>query len=1000
MERRMNYTLQFETRNGDTVLFNPTAHHRNLDGDARIGAECREALQSLKRLNVRRPLESWALEAADAVIDGDILVSPEYLFYSSDVLHKDLARYFVSRDGFASELWDRLQEVGAFKFLDTVSSREASEAVLLRIVSVFGMSALGHEAVDNVNVDFIHAVVDWFRTPDNSRWRDFGRSEIIYQGLRAVVLGLREIYDDPSLETKAGNNRAYGGRLSTWKTFAQSREPMNVELNELLEDFLENSLTSPKNGKTAMMYVGEWLQTKHPGKTFSDVCRMPVQARGFPEYLEFEGKKTGKVLLDLGNVTKRLTDHFISVLESRNPGVVYYPFVAESELIRVRNAPVKAKPNSTRSRPFPEKLVPMAKFILDEAGGWGKRSGLFDVRLASGETVYCPVIPTLLRNAFDIPLRIVQWRRLDSGEGDVRRFDADRMAWEDNTGPMAGYWADREGAPRDGFPERGYAHEFVDGPKKITGFFINTNKTSEPYAIPWQHEGVHQRLWKLRQWQEKNNPIKDALRPDEYVDDRTTLSKKTLQRLPDIIPLHRLFPTSARPLPGRIPTTSEMDHAWQEFCAEFQRLWNIENPENPIELVSFDPRTKQPCKAKYNLHGLRVRGLTDLYRSGMKPEMISRVIAGHATVRMTLYYLEFLPEEVDQKLSAAALQTQARAVLETMDHFAKAGFDEARRKVVALQPGAIEAAHEFQDRLLYDNVGIGFCPFSCDPQRCKDGGPLARMSNFKHGPSKHVYEPVPGGPRNCIMCRHFVTAPAWIVPLELFGSKLCEKRKHLAERESEVDGRIQTMVSERMAKTSEQRKTGDANYRRAYDELNKSLQEIRDEQELVEKSIFNVEVLLRSCSKLLMEEADSEGRLPMVANGSESIVQYVETSEFEHSLLQSMASRIYPVLESHRVEAKRDRYLEMILFDGGIKPPGLMFYATPEMRRKAMDRFGDLLINRVSRLELQALAEGNQSLRDLGIWDQVNNLIESALANEIALPPRKRDDLPVLEVLK
>lgn len=996
----MKYTMEFETLDGETVLFNPTSHHRNSEGDARIDAETRAALNALKKLNARQPLPGWALEVADKVMDSGVLIAPEFLLGKSDALHKDIARYFVSQDAFASELWERLDAAGAFQFLEGVSSRESSEGILLRIVSIFGMSAIGHGSVENVKADYINGVVDWFRTPDNMRWRDFGRAETVYQCLRAVVLGLSEIFEDPGLKLKAGNRRAYGGRISSWKVFALSKDPINVELSELLDDFLEHSLASPKNAKTAMMFVGEWLLAKHPGKTFSEVCRLSVQKRGFPEYLEFERGKTGQSLLDIGNVTKRLTDHFISVLESRNPGVVYYPFVVESELVRVRNAPIKAKPTSSRSRPFPEKLHALAKFILDEAGGWAETSGLFDVRLPSGEIETCPVIPTLLRNALDIPLRIVQWRRLDSAEGDVRRFNADTMSWEVNDGPLAGYWADKAGEPREGYPERGYAHEFDDGPNKITGFFINTNKTSAPYTIPWQHKGVHARLWKLRRWQEKFNPIADALRPEQYVDDTMALSKKTRLKLPDIIPLHRLFPTSARPFVGRIVTPAEMDHAWQSFNAEVQRVWNVDNPDNPIDIVSIDPRTNHPCKAKYNLHGLRVRGLTDLYRSGMKPELISRVIAGHATVSMTLYYLEFLPEEVDQKLGAAALQSQARSALETMDRFAEASFDEAKKKVVALQQGAIEAAHEFQDRFLYDNVGIGFCPFSCDPQRCKDGGPIRRSSEAKHGPAKHVYEPVPGGPRNCIQCRHFVTAPAWMVPLELFGSKLCEKRKHLGELEAEAAARLQDLVSERMAKSPEEKKAGDVEYRRLYDELNKALQEIRDEQELVETSIFNTEVLLRSCAKLLVEEVDSDGRLPMVANSSESIVQYMETSDFEHSLLQSMASRVYPVLESHRVEAKRDRYLEMILFDGGIKPPGLMFDITPEMRRKAMDRFGDLLIHRVSRVELQALANGNQSLRDLGIWNQVNSLIESALANEIALPPSRPVGLPAVEVLK
>lgn len=982
----MNPIINFKTVDGGTVSFNPSADHRNAGGDARIEMKVRDALLSLKRINVQCLLENWMYAAADTIYDSNIMIAPSYIFGTKEVLHKKIVEYLLEKDNFSAELWEHLEERGAFNFLVTVNNREHSEAQLKKIVCVFGMSALGHHSVENVRPDFIHAVVDWFRTPDSSRWRNFPANNVTQQCLRAVTLGLSEIYEDASLLAKAGNKREYAGRISSWKEFVHSDKPMNVELNELLEDFLENSLTAPANAKGAIIAVGAWLQAKHPGRTFSDVCSVAVQKRGFAEYLEFECNKTGRTLIDLCNITKRITDHFVGVLEERNSGVVYYPFIADSELVRVRNAPVPPKPNAARSRPFPQKLHALAKFILDEPGGWAEKSGLFDERLPSGEIIYCPVIPTLLRNALDIPLRIGQSRRLDSGEGDVRRFNADLMAWEENTGPLAGYWADRDGARHEGYPERGYAHEFKEDAKSLTGFFINTNKTSEPYLIPWEHRDVHARFWKLRKWQEKFNPVKDALTPDQYLDDEKKVSKKTKLRLPDIFPIFRLFPNSARPWPGRIPTTGEMDHAWQAFNAEIQRVWNLDNPSNPIDIVSYDPRFKQACKAKYNLHGMRVRGLTDLYRSGMRPELISKVIAGHATVSMTLYYLESLPGEVDQKLSAAALQSQAAAALETMDYFTKASFDDAKKRVVALQPEAIAAAHEWQDRLLIDSVGIGFCPFSCDPSRCEDGGPILRHSEKKDGTTQHKHAPVPGGRRNCIMCRHFVTAPAWLVPLELYGSKLCEMRRHLALREQEASDRLDALSASRMAKTPEERLVGDDIYRRTWDEQTKHRDSIRDEQEIVETSIFNVEVLLRACAKLLEEQADDDGRLPMVANSSESIVQYIETSDFEHSLLQSMASRIYPVLESQRVEDKRDRFLEMILFDSGIKPPGLMFDVTSEMRRAAMDRFAELLIHRASRAELRALSDGNQSLRDIGVWDDVNKAIESALANKIAIP--------------
>lgn len=992
----MTNLRQFHSKTpGESILFNPTDHHRDQDGNARIDAETREALLAIKRVSPVLPLEQETLDEAETVFESGVLVSPHYLLGDKDQLHPDIARYFVSNDAFAAELWERLEDVGAFKFLEGVNNRRHSESILLRAVAIFGMSAIGHGAFDDVNLDFIHAVVNWFRLPDNSRWRKFPSQPVHEQCFRNIVLGLAEIFGDQTLVEKASNHREYVGRISSWKVFSASDAPVAVELNRLLEDFLDTSLTSPKNSKTTLMHVADWLQSKHPGKTFSEVCLMPDQKRGFIDYLEFECGKQGKALLDLANVSKRITDHFISQLELEQPGEVFYPFVSTSEQIRAKNAPVKAKPTSTRSRPFPERLHAIAKFILDEAErGWAGRSGLFNVKI-DGEWQYCPVIPTLLRNALDIPLRIVQWRRLDSGEGDMRRYNADTERWESNDGPLRGYWADSEGAPREGYPEKGFAHEFTDGPRTVTGFFINTNKTSSPYTIPWQHKQVHKRLWDLRQWQEKFNPITDALRPEQYLDDTLQISKTTQLRLPDILPVHRLFPTTARPWAGRIPTPAEMDHAWQALNAEVQRVWNEDNPNNPIEIVWFDPRTKQPWKAKYNLHGIRVKGLTDLYRSGMKPELISKIIAGHATVTMTIYYFELLSEEIDQKLSEAALKSQAAAALETMDDFAKSSFDDARKRVVAMQPATVEAAHQDRDRFLFSDVGIGFCPFACDPRRCNDGGPIARSSETKHNTAKHVYNPVPGGPRNCIMCRHFVTSPAWLVPLELFGSKLCEERRHLAEREQEFAAQVDKAVAAWRSKTLDEKR-----YRQLYDELEKKLGEVRDKQELVENSIFNVEVLLRACAQLLTENADTSGRLPMLANSSESIVQYVETTEFEHSLLQTFASRIHPVLEDGRVEANRNRYLEMMLFDSGIKPPGLMFDVTPEMRKTAMDRFGELLIRHASRVERKALSEGHQSLRDLRAWDQIDKLFSAALNNEIVLPSEPNRDLPILELLK
>ena len=68
-----------------------------------------------------------------------------------------------------------------------------------------------------------------------------------------------------------------------------------------------------------------------------------------------------------------------------------------------------------------------------------------------------------------------------------------------------------------------------------TGLYINTNKTADRnknefergYIIPWQNEEVLYWLEKLRNWQEKYNPI------DKPTDCTTLLLKHTIDKKSD-----------------------------------------------------------------------------------------------------------------------------------------------------------------------------------------------------------------------------------------------------------------------------------------------------------------------------------------------------------------------------------------------------------------------------------------------------------------------------------
>ncbi|MEY9416821.1 hypothetical protein ABIF69_003263 [Bradyrhizobium japonicum] len=144
------------------------------------------------------------------------------------------------------------------------------------------------------------------------------------------------------------------------------------------------------------------------------------------------------------------------------------------------------------ARPMPMRFHLMLKKIIEEDDfAWPKSitNGISGRKVhyipwtnpATGkiEEVFCEVLPRILLLLLELPLRSVQARRLDSGEGDDRSYDSHTRTWSDARGPFAGYWT-RQGAKN---PRRGVFREIVTDVGTITGFWINSNKTAGEVAV-------------------------------------------------------------------------------------------------------------------------------------------------------------------------------------------------------------------------------------------------------------------------------------------------------------------------------------------------------------------------------------------------------------------------------------------------------------------------------------------------------------------------------------
>ncbi|MGN7827767.1 VPA1269 family protein [Agrobacterium radiobacter] len=524
---------------------------------------------------------------------------------------------------------------------------------------------------------------------------------------------------------------------------------------------------------------------------------------------------------------------------------------------------------------------------------------------------------------------------------------------------------------------RGFAYRFEDTVPNITGFHVNTNKTGEPYQIPWEHEDSHKRLWHLRQWQARYNPIKKAISPEQYLDNPDDYPEATKKRLPRILPIARLFPTSKRPWAGRLPTASEIDKAWQMLMVEVERRWNLENPDNKVTIVRYQEKTGQPQGAIYNIHGMRVRGLTDLRRGGMSLDLLSKFVAGHASLMMTLYYLEFDPASINTMISKAAVEAKAKEINDFVTDFKKLSYEDARRRSVSVHPDAIAAAVESPSKIEFCNVDIGMCPF--DGTRCFDGGPELRADNRSVG-SFGVHGDI--GSRNCIMCRHFVSGPPWIPQLELYGGKLCAKRQYL--------GLKQTEINEKAAFLREQRRAGlitRAEETTASDALQADLIANKDEQELNETAIFNVEMLLAASVEIMSkaEEGDLKSEIAFVGNDRRSIVEYVEVPQFVRALMLARVAKVYPVLGDDLMIAERNRWIDFVMHNAGEHPLGLRVDITDRQRERARDMLSEWMLGRLKAHDIAALGDGRQRLQDLRVAGKVKALISRALSDAVPL---------------
>lgn len=589
-----------------------------------------------------------------------------------------------------------------------------------------------------------------------------------------------------------------------------------------------------------------------------------------------------------------------------------------------------------------------------------------------------PVLPALMYTLLTLPIRTIQARLLDSGEADAQYPFlqpgegpvTQRVKWDRNPSPLA------LRKRREGWLRR--IHDSSSCTEYL-GFWININKTAAVgrgdskdfgYEIPWQHEELIRTLILLRDWQQANNPISRLY-------SRADLSEKAIQptealakHMPPYAYLFRLpreTDLTAWHEPARYEAVSEFFLAVMDEIESRRR-----GTPNEVPIILSRNQTGRPATAVFSLHGLRVAGITAFAEAGVPAPVIAEFLAGHMTVLMTVYYQKFGPSTVTKMLNEAMNALDRARLADTLA--GRSDIEQLRSMFVTEGADALMAAADVSPGLWALKLD-GICPNG--QTLCGEGGERDRSS---------MYGPVPGGARNCPLCRFWMTGPSFIAGQSIALNAQLYKLREKSEELIGLHARLRTLDAQDAKR----------------DAIEHSIDAVEADIDLMIRTL-QARYRLVMVSLQLDEgdvDAEADNALSLVTTGKVEDVKAVlsEVSDFRMLDFLSRSIEVFPELDCRSATFKRNVFLDQLLDREGFE--AMLFRLPTEVANRAGNALGELIGDLAGDDALDSIAEGARTLRSFGI-DRVEDALHGAMGQPIRLM-RKRpmpDEAPQLPAL-
>ena len=588
-------------------------------------------------------------------------------------------------------------------------------------------------------------------------------------------------------------------------------------------------------------------------------------------------------------------------------------------------------------------------------------------------SVWWPGTAVVLTLLLELPLRSHQSRWLDSGEFDEHFYD-----------PEAGENVRNHNKRAIPGRREAFVRQLNDTlrQERWPGMFVNTNKTSmwdgrSPvgYEIPYLTEEMTKLLWSVKKWNLRYLPPLAGLVTYKEESHGKRLRQTDTTKLPKVAPLFR-DPSS--PQKNRPPSYTKVAAVWLRVLAETEA--RIKRERN-IDLQLTERNGSGQLVWKYDLHTLRVSGISAMIENGVPLEVVSQFVAGHATLVMTLWYLKNSPGKLREAIAKAQEQAAADS-----DFVGGAAFLENIEKLspFLLSKNAIHRSNgeDVAISALKQHTGLwtiasdGICPGTS----CSTGGEI-EDGGKAHGP-------VPGG-RRCGLCRYWITGPAFMMGQVAEANNLIYMvRKKGLELKEARDQLIDYEDSGRVGPARQVRSRIELLER----ELELDLTEWQKRYAFAMASSDLLEDYVRARASMSGTE-NLPAAMLTASSADELKVTLQEADDFVLLEHVTQMCEFMPGFKNREATLEKHKLLSKIMVDNGLSP--LLMTMNPKQAEFAGNLMSSMLLQYVEAQDRARLLSGEMRLDDVpGLKGELRELAAS-LNNEI-LPSATRKLIPIM----